>query len=59
MWLITFVNGDTEETPEQVDKLSANIEGSYLMGYRRNSYGPDEIIVTYVMANVRKWELIR
>lgn len=58
-WRITFANGDSEETPSEVDKMKLSVTGDFLYGMRTTSYGPDAVIVTYVMQNVRSWTEIK
>jgi hypothetical protein len=57
-WRITFANGDTENTPLEVDKLQVAPAGDLLFAYQTMNYGPDRVIATYPVANIRKWEPI-
>lgn len=58
-WIITFANGDSEVTSGGVDKLSVTPDGTTLIAYSKRTYGPDEVVKTYVLANVRSWERSR
>jgi hypothetical protein len=58
-WRITFSNGDIEETPPEVDKVARSIGGDLLFAYQEMTYGPDKVIATYPMVNIRKWEEIQ
>jgi hypothetical protein len=54
-WTITFTDGTEERTPEGTDLLSVSVQGDRLLAKASRTYGPDEVLSTYVMANVRKW----
>lgn len=54
-WTITYVDGTEERTPEETDFLSVSIDGQLLVALAKRTYGPNETLATYVMANVRKW----
>lgn len=58
-WRITFTDGTTEETSELADKLRVDVDGQFLRAKASRTYGPDELITTYPMCNIRKWEPIR
>jgi hypothetical protein len=58
-WRITYTDGTTEETSELGDKLGVDVDGTRLRLMASRTYGPDETIATYWLANVRKWEPIR
>jgi hypothetical protein len=51
--MITFTDGTEERTPEGTDLLSVNDDR--LLAKASRTYGPDEVLATYVLANVRKW----
>lgn len=55
-WTITYTNGDQEQTPEHANKLQTTIDGTRLLAVATRTYGSDETLSTYVLANVRKWE---
>lgn len=54
-WTITFTDGTEERTPEGTDLLSVSVEGDRLLAKASRTYGPDEVLATYNMADVRKW----
>lgn len=54
-WTITFIDGTEERTPEGTDLLSVTVNGDRLLAKATRTYGPDEVLATYVLANVRKW----
>lgn len=58
-WRITFTNGDQEETSELADKLRVDVDGQILRALASRTYGADETIAVYPIANIRKWEAIR
>lgn len=58
-WRITFANGDEEITPPEVDRVVASVGADYLYAQSTRTYGPDEIIATYPIGNIRKWEKIK
>jgi hypothetical protein len=58
-WRITYIDGTTEETSGLGDKLQTNVNGDRLTLVATRTYGPDETITTYWLANVRKWEPVR
>lgn len=55
-WTIWFTNGDSEVTPPSVDKIRTDPTKGFLYACSSRSYGSDEIVSTYVLENVRKWE---
>lgn len=54
-WTITFTDGTEERTPEAADLLSVTVHGDRLLAKASRTYGPDEVLATYNMADVRKW----
>lgn len=54
-WIIWFVNGESEVTPPQVDRLKISNDGKYLFAESTRNYEPNVRVATYVMANVLKW----
>jgi hypothetical protein len=58
-WRIVFSNGDEELTDERVDKLTTGVSGDMLYAFQKMTYGPDELIATYPICNVRKWEKVK
>jgi hypothetical protein len=54
-WTITYVDGTEERTPEGADSLAVVREGLLLLAKATRTYGPDEVLATYNMTNVRKW----
>lgn len=57
-WRITFMNGDTVKTANEVDKLQISVNETLMFAYSTRNYGPDKLVATYNMANVRSWEKI-
>jgi hypothetical protein len=58
-WRITLVDGNVEVTPPEVDKVKTNSIETLLFAYSTRNYGPDELIATYSLVNVVKWEKIK
>lgn len=54
-WIIWFVNGESEVTPPEVDRLKSSNDGKYLFAESTRNYGPDERVATYVITNILKW----
>lgn len=54
-WTIVYVDGTEERTPAEVDVLAVSTDGLRLVAKAQRAYGPDEVLATYVLTNVRKW----
>lgn len=58
-WLVVFVDGHMEKTPDGCDKLTTSPDGQFLYAQAKRTYGSDETLATYVVANIRKFEPFR
>lgn len=61
MWRIVFTDGTEEITPPEIDKVTSGIMAAsqFLYCYQTMTYGPDELVRTYSLMNVRYWEKVR
>ncbi|UVS81822.1 hypothetical protein [Actinokineospora sp. UTMC 2448] len=55
-WRIVFTDGTEELTPETADRLTTLVDQTRLVALSTRSYGPDVVVRTYVIANLRYWE---
>lgn len=53
---ITYVDGSEEVTPEGTDYLRTDPNGRYVWAMARRTYGPDQVLASYVFHNIRKTE---
>lgn len=52
-WTITFPDGTEERTPPEVDRV--RVVDGVLHLFSTRTYGPDELVASYALINVRKW----
>jgi hypothetical protein len=60
-WRVVFTDGTEQITPDEIDKVTTGLmaDSNYLYCYQTMTYGPDELIRTYYLGNVRYWEKVR
>lgn len=60
-WRIVYTDGTEEITVPEIDKITSGLmpDSGFLYCYESRNYGPDELIRTYVLANIRYWEKVR
>jgi hypothetical protein len=57
-WRITYTDGTSEITPDNVDKIRVNADGTLISALSTRTYGSDDVVAIYPLANVRKWERV-
>lgn len=55
-WRITYIDGTSELTDERVDKIRQGED--VIQAFSTRTYGPDELIASYPLVNLRKWESV-
>lgn len=58
-WRIVYTDGTEDTTPAKVDKVKRSVDQQLLLALSSHNYGPDEVIRTYPLANIRYWEKVR